>query len=344
VTARQRRPVSRDDDIVNAAARAVGFRIAAACAVAVAVVAVLAFTLIGHHGPGGGGPGPGGDPDGDDDLLVRNALLIAGAVGIVIAGVVGWWAARSAVRPLGQALALQRRFVADAGHELRTPLTILHTRAQLLARRIRADDPARGTVEQLLDDSRVLAEIVDELLDSAALAGNSSTAEPVDAAELVTDVASSMAVLAQTAAVDLRSATQPGLVVGGSRTALRRALVALTDNAISHTPADGVITLSCRAAPDQVIFEVVDNGEGINPAEADRLMQRFARGAGGRVGSPERGPATKRFGLGLALVREIAAAHSGTLHLTGEPGAGATATLTLPASAAGAPSSDPARR
>ena len=326
-----------DDDIVKAAARAVGFRIAAACALAITVVAVLAFTLIGHRSGAGGAPPPGGTPptggdgDGDNDALVRNALLVAGAVGIVIAGFVGWWAARNAVRPLGQALALQRRFIADAGHELRTPLTILHTRAQLLARRIGTDDPARPVVEQLLDDSRVLAEIVEELLASASLTEDPSRAEPVDTADLLTDVAASMEVLAQTAGVELRTRTAPGVVVNGSRTALRRALVALADNAVAHTPAGGTVTLSCRLSDDRVMFEIIDTGEGIDPADADRLMERFARGVAAAPAAATHAPAGKRFGIGLALVREIATAHSGTLELTGAPGEGARATLTLPA-------------
>ena len=327
----RRKRTAGDEDVVNAAARAVGIRIAAACALAIAVVAVLAFTLIGHHAPAGGGAPPGGDRDEDNDALVRNALLLAGAVGIVIAGLVGWWAARNAVRPLGQALALQRRFIADAGHELRTPLTILHTRAQLLARRIRADDPARPMVDQLLDDSRVLAEIVEELLASASLTEDPSRAEPVDTADLLTDVAASMAVLAQAAGVELRTRTAAGVIVSGSRTALRRALVALTDNAVAHTPAGGTVTLSCRSAGDRAIFEIIDTGEGIDPQDADRLMERFARGAANRVPAEQgRSVGGKRFGIGLSLVREIATAHSGTLELTGNPGQGACATLTLP--------------
>ena len=320
-----------DEDIVNAAARAVGIRIAAACALAIAVVAVLAFTLIGHHSGAGGVPAAGGDRDGDNDALVRNALLVAGAVGIVIAGFVGWWAARNAVRPLGQALALQRRFIADAGHELRTPLTILHTRAQLLARRIRADDPARPVVDQLLDDSRVLAEIVEELLASASLTEDPSGAEPVDTADLLIDVAASMAVLAQSSRVELQTRTSTGVIVDGSRTALRRALVALTDNAVAHTPAGGTVTLSCRLASNLVIVEITDTGEGIDPQDADRLMERFARGASRVPAARGQSLGGKRFGIGLSLVREIATAHSGTLELTGHPGEGACATLTLPA-------------
>src|SRR6476469_1870277 len=199
---RFRRTTNADDQLVNAAARRIGIQIALACALGVAIVAVLAFTLLHGHSDGGhAGP----EPRGDDDDLVRDALLIAGAVGIVIAGAVGYFSARRAVRPLGDALALQRRFVADAGHELRTPLTVLHTRAQLLARRLPRDDPARAVAEQLLGDSRMLSEIIDELLVSAALATDPSRAEPIETADLVTDVADSMEVLAQTAGVDLRT-------------------------------------------------------------------------------------------------------------------------------------------
>jgi two-component system OmpR family sensor kinase len=327
----RRKRTAGDEDIVNAAARAVGIRIAAACALAIAVVAVLAFTLIGHHSPAGGVPLASGDRDDDNDALVRNALLVAGAVGIVIAGFVGWWAARNAVRPLGQALALQRRFIADAGHELRTPLTILHTRAQLLARRIRADDPARPVVEQLLDDSRVLAEIVEELLASASLTEDPTRAEPVDTADLVTDVAASIAILAQSSGVELQTRTSPGVIVDGSRTALRRALLALADNAVAHTPAGGTVMLSCRSADGRAIFEITDTGEGIDPEDADRLMERFARGATTLPAGPGKSLGGKRFGIGLSLVREIATAHSGTLELTGTPGDGARATLTFPA-------------
>ena len=56
--------------------------------------------------------------------------------GLLLAAAAGRWLSRRALQPMSAALALQRRFVADAGHELRTPLTLLGTRAQLLRRRL----------------------------------------------------------------------------------------------------------------------------------------------------------------------------------------------------------------
>ena len=51
-----------------------------------------------------------------------------------------------------------------AGHELRTPLTVLHTRAQLVARRMNPNDPARPQINQLLDDSTALHQILDDMV------------------------------------------------------------------------------------------------------------------------------------------------------------------------------------
>ena len=72
-----------------------------------------------------------------DGNRVLITMLLTGAFGLLFAAAVGTWLSRRALHPLSAALALQRRFVADAGHELRTPLTLLTTRAQLLHRRLR---------------------------------------------------------------------------------------------------------------------------------------------------------------------------------------------------------------
>src|SRR6478735_7503828 len=204
---RFRPATNADDQLVNAAARRIGIQIALACALGVAIVAVLAFTLLHGHSDGGhAGP----EPRGDDDDLVRDALLIAGAVGIVIAGAVGYFSARRAVRPLGDALALQRRFVADAGHELRTPLTVLHTRAQMLVRRLPVGDPSRAVAEDLLGDSRMLAEIIDELLVSAQLSADPGQGETVDVGVVILEAIATMSVLADEAQINIRNDTTLG--------------------------------------------------------------------------------------------------------------------------------------
>jgi two-component system, OmpR family, sensor kinase len=329
------RVAGSDADLVRIAARRIGWQISIACALVVVVVALIAFVfgpLLHPSRPeyldGAGGGRRGGD-DGDNDALIRDALVVAGIIGVAIAGLVGFIVARRAVAPLGEALELQRRFVADAGHELRTPLTVLHTRAQLIARRMDHDDPSRPMVDQLLDDSRVLSEIVDEMLESAALGADPSRGEPLDAGELAEDVVASMSVLAARAGVSLRvdPIERSTARIRGSRSALRRALTALVDNALSHTPIGGHVVVRVVGGAERVTLTVTDDGEGLGGDDAARLTERFARGAASVNGVG----GGRRFGLGLSLVREVAAAHAGTFTLAPMPGSGARASIDLPA-------------
>ena len=112
------------------------------------------------------------------------SLGIAELAGIVASIAVVTLLTRRSIRPLAEALALQRRFVADASHELRAPLTVLHTRIQLLARRF-DDGDARQTKEQidaLASDTRVLGEVIEDLLASASMTSDNAPQDRVDLA------------------------------------------------------------------------------------------------------------------------------------------------------------------
>jgi signal transduction histidine kinase len=260
----------------------------------------------------------------ETDRLVA-ALLPAGAVGIAAAALIGWLIGRRAVRPLGSALALQRRFVADASHELRTPLTILHTRAQMLNRRAGTDVRLRRDLDRLIADTRTLSEIVNDLLLSAEMEHRSDTREPVDLVDVAREVADGFAPAAEQAGVSITVEAEPdeAAVVAGVRAALRRAINSLVDNALGHTHAGDLVTLRVAHPGNTVTLAVVDNGDGLDPAQAAALTERFARGEQ----APGHG---RRFGLGLALVREVVHAHGGTLTLDGRLGQGTTATITIP--------------
>ncbi|WP_245665483.1 ATP-binding protein [Actinoplanes subtropicus] len=78
----------------------------------------------------------------------------------------------------------------------------------------------------------------------------------------------------------------------------------LLANALSHAPPGGLITVTVRTVRDHVELAVADTGEGFDPADADRLFDRFHRG--GTAGD-------RRFGLGLALLMEVVTSHGGTI-------------------------------
>jgi signal transduction histidine kinase len=255
------------------------------------------------------------------------AFLISGIAGLAVSAAVGVWLARRAVAPMADALALQRRFVADAGHELRTPLTLLSTRAQLIRRSVRqgADpDTLRSDVDGLVGDAHQLTDILDDLL-LAADPREMSERELVDLPTVAGQAVDSARPLADERGVRLVCATTaetPRVV--GARASLRRAMIALLDNAIRH--AGGEVRLTVGMAGRNAVIDVTDDGPGIDPDLVPTLFERFATAPAD--GQPA---AHRRYGLGLALVSEIAARHGGSVSLADNGRPGATFRLLLPA-------------
>lgn len=256
-----------------------------------------------------------------DRLLL--ALLLAGGAGLVVAVGVAAWLSRRVVAPMAGALALQRRFVADAGHELRTPLTLLSTRAQLIRRAVWADtspDALRSDVDSLVRETHRLTEILNDLL-LAADPREMSAPELVELPSVTADAVESARPLAEKSGVELELTTDVVPPVLGGAASLRRAVTALLDNAIRH--AGGRVVVSVRSGGSQVLVDVADDGPGIDPAVLPGLFDRFATARGGRAGA-------RRYGLGLALVSEIAGRHGGSITVVDSSAGGARFRLAVP--------------
>jgi signal transduction histidine kinase len=253
-------------------------------------------------------------------LLV--ALLTAGGLGVFLSALAGVVLARRSLRPLAESLAMQRRFVADASHELRTPLTLLSTRVQLLARQLRRGNaPADTEVDGVLSDTRRLGDILEDLL-AAADTRSSVSHEEVDLGVVVAEAVASAMATAQERGKTLTVTGEASAVVLGSESSLRRAVLALVDNALDH--ATSAVEVDVGKSRSTCHVDVSDDGPGIDAEVLPRVFERFASA---RQPDAER----RHYGLGLALVADVASAHGGKVaagRRTGGPGA--VLTLTLP--------------
>ena len=228
----------------------------------------------------------------------------------------------------------QRRFMADASHELRTPLSIVRTAASMTMQR-----PEREEVEyrEVLDVIRGQADRASRLVDDLFLLARADAGEypvrrnAVDLSEMTLDCIEAMRVLAcvrgirVTASPGLGSVESPCLA---DEELLRRMLVNLVENAIAHTPDQGVVEVGLAVDERSYVLSVTDGGDGVPPADRSRVFERFYRVEGDANASGN------GAGLGLAISRWIAEAHGGSLHLADGPGC--TFVARLPATLTGA--------
>ncbi len=332
-------PVTADSPQLRRAALTVGLRIAAAIAIMVVVVfiaAALYMLYLSDH-PDMNAADTAARVYVETDEMLK-AMAVAGFAGILAAGAIGWLSARSAIRPLGRALEIQRRFVQDASHELRTPLTILDTRVQLAEAKVERGSEAAKLLGQVRADTAALTATVQELL-LAATGESNSPAEPLDAAAAVDQAVASLQDLATTRGILLQSVppqtglTQPapaqsmhdgGAWVRIQSNSLRRAVVGLIDNAMNHTPEGGAITVTTTRQGRKVVISVADTGHGITGIDPARVFDRFAHSS-----TPAAG-ARRSYGLGLALVHEIAHAAGGSIEITSTGPQGTIMSMSLP--------------
>ncbi|WP_037676767.1 cell wall metabolism sensor histidine kinase WalK [Streptomyces griseus] len=224
--------------------------------------------------------------------------------------------------------AQRKAMVSDIAHELRSPLT--NIRGWLEVTRDGVVEPAPTLLASLHDEALVLQRVIDDLQDLAAADAGTLRLhrEPVSCGDLLDQVSAAHRVAADTAGVALRTEADDGPWLDADPVRMRQVLGNLVSNAIRHTPPDGTVTLTARRVGEEVVIEVRDTGGGIAPDDLPHVFDRFWRA------EKSRSRRTGGSGLGLAIVRDLAAAHGGTVTAASGPGRGAVFTLRLPGGAA----------
>lgn len=322
---------STDDRSIRASARRIGLLVGVTSALIIAMgIGVLVWRIHARSRPEPveglhrGHLGDHGVVDVDD---VIPWLVVFGLIAVVCLGLIAWASARRAVAPLAEALRLQRNFVADASHELRTPLTALVSRTQILERRRDRGEPIDDVIVKLRRDAESMSDVLTDLLTAAAAdAGSLQEGAPdavADPMEALVQAVERMEPLATPHGVRIECTGMSTADVALSPPTLERICGALVDNAISHSPQAGVVTVTCRVSGGEVEIRVGNQGPEIPEADRARVFERFVRG-------PETGR-HRGFGLGLALVREVAIRARGSVEIDETSPRGTVFLLRLPA-------------
>lgn len=216
---------------------------------------------------------------------------------------------RSAQR-IEELIAAHRLLLANCSHELRTPLARISVAASLLG-----DGADPKTREELKRDVEELDHLIEEILLASRLEAvpGLERREPVDLLALAAEEA---------AYYELEASGQP-VTVEGDRLLLRRLVRNLLENARRYG-GDGPIEVSVQPEGARAVLEVRDHGPGVAPDERERIFEPFYR----PIATRETG---RGSGLGLALVRDIAGRHGGTVVCLAAEGGGSRFRADLPA-------------
>ena len=215
----------------------------------------------------------------------------------------------------------RQALLADVTHELRTPLAVIGGNVEAMLDGIHPRDDAH--LAPILAETAVMSRLLDDLrtLSLAEAGALPLHREQVDVRRLLDDVAAGHEAAAREAGITLEVAGGPSILLDVDPVRIREVVANLVVNAVRHTPRGGSIRLSAASGGASIELTVSDTGDGIPPADLDRVFDRFERRAD--VGGS---------GLGLTIARDLVAAHGGTIaaESDGIAGHGTTIRVRLP--------------
>jgi signal transduction histidine kinase len=214
----------------------------------------------------------------------------------------------------------RQALLADVTHELRTPLTVIGGGIEAMLDGVHPMD--EDHLAPLLAETHVMDRLLEDLrtLSLAEAGALPLHRGPADLVEVAADAVNALRSVATAKGVSLGLASDPALDTSVDAVRVREIVTNLLTNAIRHTPSGGSVQVTVHAVRGEAVIEVRDTGEGIPAADLPHVFDRFQRRAdsGGS-------------GLGLTIVRDLAAAHGGSVEALSEgEGRGATFRVRLP--------------
>ncbi len=240
---------------------------------------------------------------------------------------VGLFLSSLALRPTEKAWKQQRQFVADASHELKTPLTVILANTGIVLSHPSDTVAVQSKwLEYTQEEARQMKGLVEDLLflaksDDARLETHLTA---VDFSELIQGCLLPFEPVAFEAGVRLEARVEPGLILTGDESQLRRLVRILLDNAVKYAGDQGAVELELTRQQDKLRLAVRNTGSLIPPEHLPHLFERFYRADTARDRSQG------GYGLGLAIAKAIVEHHRGSIAAVSRADTGTVFTALLP--------------
>ena len=223
---------------------------------------------------------------------------------------------------------LKSEFLASMSHELRTPLHTIIGFSQLLAEEDHGslNEKQHGFLNHVLQDSRHLLELINDILDLSKVEAGELDLTPVafDFTSALEEVLSSLQTVASANMLHIENRSTVSLLLCAERVRVKEILYNLLSNATKFTLSGGNIWVDAEIDGEFLSISVTDTGVGIPASEHEAIFSKFVQ-----VGATKKG-FRDGTGLGLSITKRLVELHGGRIWVESEPGKGSRFTFTLP--------------
>ncbi len=222
--------------------------------------------------------------------------------------------------------AVRNDFVANVSHELKTPVGAISLLAEAVESSPDDEAAVRRFAKRMQKESARLAALVQDIIELSRLQGTDVVlaGAAVDINHAIADAVDRSRLPAESKNITLVVGGRVEAPVYGDAGQLVTVFRNLIDNAIRYSPENTQVGIGLRAADGLVMVSVSDQGDGMSPADQERVFERFYRVDAARSRH------TGGTGLGLSIVKHIVANHGGEVTLWSQTGKGSTFTVRLP--------------
>ncbi len=256
--------------------------------------------------------------------LIQNLTWVLIALTLmfsVLFGLLGYYFAGQAMKPIGKAFDSQRKFVSDASHELRTPLSVFYSSIDLLMREEKQNLSPFG--QEVLEDVKSETEMMNRLINDLLLLARSDNQQfTIERKKL------NLSVLLRSIGekvtrtvpkdIEFKILIEDEIYLIGDEVRIQQLVYILLENAFRYT-YKGFVMLTLKKQGDSIVLTIEDSGAGIKKENLPHVFERFYRGDVSRVRDGS--------GLGLSIAKTIVDAHHGEINVKSEPGEGSQFTI-----------------
>lgn len=239
-------------------------------------------------------------------------VLLQGSLLVIMAGMfMSYYLSKLSMKPILKSWEKQKQFSHDASHELRTPITVIMLKSDKLLRY--QDDSIMNHAEDIVaikNESRRMKKLVDDLLlisrsDNGTLLLD---LQVVEITQIIGEIQYTYEELIEMTNKELIIEILFNPLVKIDVQRMKQLLMILIDNAMKHTSINDTIKVVTSKAGQRLRIDVINTGEHIEPQHLEHLFERFYQV------NPSRNDHSA--GLGLAIAKEIAQLHHGSIHVS----------------------------